>query len=48
MMPRKITIELPDDIAHRLEIMAAKDDLRIAQGIENLLTYLVNTFEKRR
>jgi len=38
---RQITITLPADIAHALEVRAAIDDLRVAEGIEQLLTYLV-------
>ena len=45
---KQITINLPDDVAHRLEVCAAKDDQRIAEGIVNLLTYLVKHFEEGR
>jgi hypothetical protein len=41
---RIITIELPDVVAHRLEIRAAIDDLTLAQGIEALLTHLYEQF----
>lgn len=39
---RQITISLPDDIAHSIEIRAAIDDLTLAQGIE---AYLVDVTE---
>ncbi len=44
---RKITITLSDDVAHRLEVMAARDDNRIDTGIEQVLTYIVEQYEKR-
>lgn len=44
---REITIKLPHHIAHRLEVSAAKDDMRLVEGIETLLIYLANRFEER-
>lgn len=43
---RSITIHLPEHIAHRLEVRAAIDDMRIAEGIEDFLTKLIVYFEK--
>lgn len=34
------TIELPDDVAHILEVRAAIDDLRPEEGIKQLLCHL--------
>ena len=45
---REITITLPIDVAHRLEIMAARDDNRMENGITQLLTYLVEQFENNK
>ena len=45
-MTRKITIELPDEVAHRLEVCAAKDDQRLVEGIQNLLIHLVENFKQ--
>ena len=45
---RAITITLPDEVIHRLEVISAKDGDRLAAGIEKLLTYLVGQFERTR
>jgi hypothetical protein len=45
---REITIKLPYEVAHRLEVMAARDDDRIETGIEALLTYLTEQFDAKR
>lgn len=47
-MAIKIEITLTDEVANRLEIRAAIDDLTVSQGIENLLEYLADHFEERR
>jgi len=44
-MLRKIEIVLPEEVAHRLEIRAAIDDLTLAQGIEGLLQHLYEQFQ---
>lgn len=44
---REITIKLPHHVVHRLEVSAAKDDIRLAEGIERLLTFLAERFEDR-
>lgn len=43
---KTITIELPDNIMHRLEVCAAKDGNRVSEGVARLLTYLVEHFEE--
>lgn len=45
---RTVTIELPDDVAHRLEVRAAVDDLKVETGIVQLLTHLVEVYEDGR
>lgn len=47
-MSRKITITLPDDIAHTLEVRAAIDGLKLEQGIELLLTVSVQNWRQRK
>lgn len=47
-MLRRIEIVLPDDVADRMEIRAAIDDLTLAQGIERLLCHLYDEFTARR
>lgn len=42
---RRVEITLSDDVAHRLEVRAAIDGLRLAAGIERLLTHLVREFD---
>lgn len=44
---KQITISLPDDVAHRLEIRAAIDDLTLVQGVEQLLNHLYDHFSER-
>lgn len=38
---KSYTIELPDDVAHILEVRAAIDDMRAEEGISLLLQKLV-------
>lgn len=45
---RRVEIVLEDDVAHRLEVMAAIDDIRLSDGIERLLTHIVRNFEEQR
>lgn len=47
-MLRKIEIVLPDEVADRLEIRAAIDDLTLTQGIERLLCHLYDEFTARK
>lgn len=47
-MDRTVTITLPYEVAHRLEIQCAIDNVRLAEGIERLLTFLVDEFGKAR
>ena len=42
------TIRLDDDIAHRLEIRAAIDDLPAETGIELLLTEIIIKYEEAK
>ena len=42
-----LTIELDNNVAHVLEVRAAIDDLTLKQGIEALLTELVEVFKER-
>ena len=45
---KTLTIELTDEVYHRLEVLAARDDDRIKEGVERFLTELVNSFEEKR
>ncbi len=45
---RRVEIVLEDDVAHRLEVMAAIDDVRLADGVERLLTHLVRNYEEQK
>lgn len=47
-MLRKIEIVLDEEVANRLEIRAAIDDLTLSQGIEQLLEHLYNQFKEAR
>lgn len=47
MHTRQVTIDLPEDVYHRIEVLAAKDDQRISDGITRLLTYLVSLWEDK-
>ena len=42
---RTVTIELPQEVCHWLEICAAKDELRLSEGISRLLTNIVRRYE---
>lgn len=42
---KELTIHIPDEVYHRLEVQAAKDDQRIAEGVARLLAFLVAGFE---
>lgn len=44
---RTVTINLPDYVAHRLEVCAAKDNQHLSEGIEQLLLYLVKQYEEK-
>lgn len=45
---RTLTVTLPDDIYHVLSVRAAIDDLTPADGIVNLLTVLVDEWEREK
>lgn len=45
---RAVTIKLPDDVYSFLELRAAVDDLRVAEGIESLLVELVRAKVEKR
>lgn len=45
---RTLTIELDDEVYHRLEVLAARDDDRITTGVERFLTELTLAFEEKR
>lgn len=45
---RTVTIQLPYNVAHRLEVQAAKDDMRIEEAVSLLLTALVIRWEAKR
>jgi hypothetical protein len=47
MNRRTMTIELPEDVAHILEVRMAIDDVRLPEGISLLLTKLVEDFKER-
>lgn len=47
-MSRVLTITLPDHVYHRLEVCAAKDEQRIAEGVEKLLTSIVEQYEEQK
>lgn len=38
---KEITIRLPYDVAHKLEVKAAMDDMRLPEAIAMLLTVIV-------
>lgn len=38
---KQVTINLPDDVAHTIEVRAAIDNLRIEEAISNLLVHIV-------
>lgn len=44
---KTVTIHLPDEVAHRLEVRAAIDDITLTDGITALLIDLVERFEGR-
>ena len=45
---KEIVIKLSDETAHRLEVCAAKDGQRLAEGIARLLEYLVERFAETK
>jgi hypothetical protein len=47
-MTRQVTITLPFDVAHTLEILSAKDEMRLADGIAALLISLTEGYQLRR
>ena len=47
-MNRTITISLPDDVAHDLEVRAAIDDLKLDEGVGQLLNELVKRWRLTR
>ncbi len=47
-MARQVTLSLPDHVAHRLEVAAAKENMRLEQELEYWLTELVDDYEARK
>ncbi|MGE3550712.1 MAG: hypothetical protein AB7I29_12530 [Geobacter sp.] len=47
MNMRTMTIHLPEDVAHILEVRMAIDGVRLPEGVELLLTKLVEDFKER-
>jgi hypothetical protein len=45
---RTIQIKLPLDVAHLIEIRAAHDNLRLAEGIEHLLCFVAANYQASR
>lgn len=43
-----IQITLPQPVAHLLEIHAAKDGIKLSEGIARLLTHVVIQYEKKK
>lgn len=42
---KPVTIHLPDEVASKLSVRAAIDDLRLEEGIEKLLCNMVRRFD---
>ena len=47
-LTRTIQITLPHDVAHLVEVRAAMDNLRLSEGIEQMLCIAVEGFRERR
>jgi hypothetical protein len=47
-MTKTIKITLPHDVAHLIEVQAAKDNLRLADSIEKLLCFMAANLKARR
>ena len=45
---RSITIELPEDAYLTIELCAARDDLRVKEGIEGMLTYMADALKEKK
>ena len=45
---KSIQINLPHDVAHLIEVQAAKDNLRLAEGIERLLCFVAENYKVSR
>lgn len=47
-LTKTIQITLPHDVAHLIEIRAAHDNLRLAEGIEQLLCFVAANYQASR
>lgn len=47
-LTKTIQITLPHDVAHLIEVQAAKDNLRLTDGIERLLCFAAANLKARR
>lgn len=47
-LTKTIQITLPHDVAHLIEVQAAKDNLRLAEGIERLLCFVAASYKASR
>lgn len=45
---KTIQITLPHDVAHLIEVQAAKDNLRLTDGIERLLCFVAANYKASR
>lgn len=44
-LTKTIQITLPHDVAHLIEVQAAKDNLRLTDGIERLLCFVAENYK---